>query len=352
MNQVYRYWQAVKNRDESYDNIFYYGVLTTGVYCKPSCKSRLALRRNVRFFANINEAEKFGLRACMKCNPNKSNKGIEDVVHALCRYIETHVEDPISLNQIAKKSGYSAAHIQKSFITTIGSSPKTYQNGLRRQKLKRILKNEANVTDAIYGAGYGSSSRVYEKLAENIGMTPMQYRKGGCKVVIHYASGNTSLGVTMIAATERGICFLQFGKNQKELLVELKIEFPTAIIQPMLKSNAAQFDAWMKALNSYLDKKQTLKKLPLDIRGTAFQLLVWRYLQTIPSGEVRSYKQVAQAIGRPKAVRAVASACARNSIAIAIPCHRVVRGDGALAGYHWGIERKRNLIDHERVTEK
>jgi AraC family transcriptional regulator of adaptative response/methylated-DNA-[protein]-cysteine methyltransferase len=183
-------------------------------------------------------------------------------------------------------------------------------------------------------------------------MTPMQYRKGGSEVVIHYASGKTSLGVTMIAATERGICFLQFGENKKELLVVLKAEFPNATIQSMPESGAAQFEEWMKALNRYLDQKQTLKKLPLDIRGTAFQMLVWRYLQTIPAGDVRSYKEVAEAIGRPKAIRAVATACASNSVALAIPCHRVVRGDGALAGYRWGIERKRTLIDHERRTRR
>jgi AraC family transcriptional regulator of adaptative response/methylated-DNA-[protein]-cysteine methyltransferase len=348
MGQDDAYWAAVQNRDASYDGKLYYGVLTTGVYCKPSCKSRPALRKNVRFFDSAIEAEQFGLRACKKCNPKQAASGIDDVVHTLCRFIETHADEAISLSRLAKKSGYSAAHIQKAFIAVVGSSPKAYQDGLRRRQLKSDLKSSLNVADAIYGAGYGSPSRVYEKLASNIGMTPRQYGRGGEQVSIHYASGKTSLGITMIAATERGICFLQFGDSADDLVSELRKEFPTADIAPMPKSGVEEFVAWMQALNGYLDQKQTLKSLPLDIRGTAFQMLVWRYLQTIPAGEVRSYKDVAEAIGKPKAIRAVASACANNRIGIAIPCHRVLRGDGHLAGYRWGIERKRTMLDLER----
>lgn len=344
MNQEDHYWQAVQTRDARYDGKFYYGVVTTGIYCKPSCKTRQALRPNIKFFKSIDAAEAFGLRACKKCKPNRAMSEIETVVHTVCRYIEDHVDKTISLAQIAKKSGYSEAHIQKSFINIVGSSPKAYQHGLRQQKLKHELKSAANVADGIYGVGYGSPSRVYEKLASNIGMTPKQYRKGGETVTIHYAESMTSLGCTMIGATERGICFLQFGKNKSLLLKALHGEFPSATIEPMPKASEKQFMQWMGALNAYLDKKQKLKDLPLDIRGTAFQMMVWRYLQTIPAGEIRSYSEVAQAIGKPTAIRAVASACARNRIGIAIPCHRVLRGDGQLAGYRWGLERKRALI--------
>lgn len=350
-----RRWLAIQSRDASYDDTFCYGVITTGVYCKPSCKSRLPLRRNVKFFLNTEAAETFGLRACKKCNPSKTAKGINEAIHALCRYIETHVDETVSLARIAKKSGYSADHIRKVFAATVGSSPKAYQQGLRRQKLTRELKVTAhvtNVTGAIFSAGYGSTSRVYETIEQNIGMTPNQYRRAGRDVLIHYASGDTSLGVTMIAATERGICFLQIGDSGAALLAELKKEFPEATIKPMPNSAVAQFEQWMDALNQYLAQKQALNKLPLDIRGTAFQMLVWRYLQSIPAGEVRSYGEVAKAIGKPAAVRAVASACARNNIALAIPCHRVVRGDGGVAGFRWGVERKRALIAHERGIKK
>jgi AraC family transcriptional regulator of adaptative response/methylated-DNA-[protein]-cysteine methyltransferase len=342
------YWQAVQNRNANYDGTFYYGVLTTGVYCKPSCKTRLALRKNVRFFNTPEEAKNFGLRACKKCNPNKATSVIADVVHELCRYIDTHIDETLSLAHIARKSGYSTSHIQKAFIALIGSSPKAYQQSLRQQKLRTDLRTAPNVTGAIYSAGYGSTSRVYEKLGQYIGMTPRQYRQGGKDVIIHYASGTTNLGVTMIAATGRGICFLQFGQEEQSLLAELHKEFPHAAIEPMPTSGAAQFEAWMNALEAYLNKKQQLNGLPIDLRGTAFQMLVWRYLQTIPTGEVRSYTEVAQGIGKPKAVRAVASACAHNRIGIIIPCHRVLRGDGGLAGYRWGLERKRTLIDLER----
>ena len=349
MEQDDAYWQAVQNRDTNYDGIFYYGVLTTGIYCRPVCKTRLALRKNIRFFPDREAAQKAGLRACRKCKPDNIHGGIESVVYALCRYIETHADETIPLARIAVKSGYSAAHIQKAFIAIVGSSPKAWQASVRCQRLKDGLKQAANVTDAIYGAGYSSSSRVYEKLSSTIGMTPLQYRNGAEKISLYYASAVTRLGVTMIAATERGICFLQFSEEEQQLLAELCKEFPGAIILPMPDSALVQFREWIEALNLYLDQKKSLEHLPLDIRGTAFQMLVWRYLQTIPSAEVRSYTEVAKAIGKPKAVRAVASACASNRIAIAVPCHRVLRGDGQLAGYRWGVERKRMLLDSERI---
>ncbi len=348
MSQQDIYRNAVQRRDAEYDAVFCYGVLTTGIYCKPSCKARQALRRNVRFFESAEAAERAGLRACKKCGPKGEENGIEPVIHALCRYIETHVDETLSLAHIAKKAGYSAAHLQKAFTARIGSSPKAYQSGLRRERLKAELTTAPNVTQAIYGAGYGAPSRVYEKLGSSIGMTPKQYREGGAQVRIHYAHGMTRLGVTLIGATERGICFLQFGEDAEALRAELKREFPEAVLEPMPQSGAAAFNDWMEALNAYLDEKKTLNALPLDLRGTAFQLLVWRYLQTIPAGEVRSYTEVAAAIGKPSAVRAVASACAKNRLALLVPCHRVLRGDGQLAGYRWGLPRKRALLDLER----
>ncbi len=295
-------------------------------------------------------AEQAGLRPCKKCQPNVTGRplAIIDTVQSLCRYIETHSHETIDLAQLEKKSGYSAAHIRKAFIAAIGCSPKAYQAGLRQQKLKVSLKNAPTLSDAIYDSGYGSSSRVYEKLDQTLGMTPHQYRKDGDNITIHYTAAMTRLGHTMIAATARGICFLQFADEATFLLSTLEKEFPKATLEPMPLSGQPMFKQWIAALNNYLDSKKSLNTLSLDIRGTAFQILVWRYLQTIPSGTTQSYTDVAKAIAKPKAVRAVARACATNPIAIAIPCHRVLRGDGQLAGYRWGMKRKQQLLDHER----
>ncbi len=282
----------------------------------------------------------------MKIKP--AAKQITDVVHAMCRYIEAYADAPLTLSAIAKKSGYSAAHLQRNFTAIVGSSPKAYQTMIRNRTLKAELRGDGGVSDAIYGAGFGSASRVYEKRAANLGMTPGQYRAKGQDVAISFAAGQTALGLVMIGATERGICFLQFGKQAADLQRQLAEEFPKAALMPMASAQADLYEDWMRALNRYLDGKSALRELPLDIRGTAFQLLVWRYLQTIPAGEVRSYAEVAAALKKPKAIRAVASACARNNIGLLIPCHRVLRGDGNLAGYRWGLERKRALLDLER----
>lgn len=274
-------------------------------------------------------------------------KPIAAVVAEIQNYIETHADETLTLDAIARKSGYSAAHLQKAFTAQVGSSPKAYQAALRRQQLKKELKAGAKVADAIYGSGYGSPSRVYEKLGQSIGMTPKQYREGGKGVSIYYKSGDTPTGAITIGATERGICFLQFGKGRQDI----QEEFPHATLVPMPQTHQAQFDAWMSAINAHISGKQKTMALPLDVHGTPFQLMVWRYLQTIPRGEVRSYKEVAQAIGKPDAVRAVGTACGRNNVSIIIPCHRVLRGDGDLAGYRWGLEYKRNLLALERAAK-
>lgn len=269
---------------------------------------------------------------------------ISAVVEEIRQHIEQHASETLTLDGMAKKSGYSAAHLQKAFTAQVGSSPKAYQAALRRSELKRQLKSGASVSDAIYGSGYGSPSRVYETLGSSMGMTPLQYREGGKGVMIHYASGATRMGRITIGATERGICFLQFG-NEGQGLAE---EFPHAARIPMPQAFQPAFDAWMEAINGYIEGRLQRLDIPLDVNGTAFQLMVWRYLQTIPAGETRSYKQVACAIGRPDAVRAVGTACGRNRIAMLIPCHRVLRGDGQLGGYRWGLERKRHLLALER----
>ena len=271
----------------------------------------------------------------------------------LCRYIDTHSDELLTLEQLAKQAQLSPAHLQRRFKAVIGISPKEYADSCRLKKLKTGLRQnaDASVTHAIYDAGFTSASRVYERADTRLGMTPKQYRAQGRGITISYATAATPLGRVLMAATDRGLCFIQFGDDEKTLTTQLAAEYAQAILLPMDDTHKDQFTAWMQSLSAYLQGHAAALDLPLDIRGTAFQLKVWKYLQTIPPGSVASYSEVARSIGQPTAIRAVATACARNCIAIAIPCHRVIRGNGELAGYRWGIERKRTLLDLERKTK-
>lgn len=345
-------WAAVVDRDAAQDGRFVYGVLTTGVYCRPACPSRRPLRKNVRFFASAAAAQEAGMRPCRRCNPTRARAAaINDVVHELARHIEARPQQPLRLADLAKRAGYSPFHLQRSFKAVMGSTPKEYQTAARLRMFKDELRSAPSVAGAIYEAGFGSGSRVYEKADAQLGMTPSEYRSGGKGLVISYASAATPLGLLMIGATDRGVCFLQFGETHETLAAELKRQFPAAAAQPTPASHARQFAAWMAALNRHLRGLQPRLDLPLDVRGTAFQLIVWRYLHKLPYGEVRSYAEVAQDIGRPRAARAVARACASNHVALLIPCHRVVRGTGELGGYRWGVQRKRVLLDMERAAK-
>ena len=347
-----QYWQAVLNRDSNRDGQFFYGVLTTGVYCRPSCAARTPLRKNVRFYASQEAARENGLRPCKRCQPDANIDTRHNLMHEICRYIEKHYQQRLTLALLAEQAGMSPSHFQRSFKAAVGMSPKKYQDGCRirmfKDSLKSHLKPEGNITQAMHSSGYESSSRLYEKIDTHMGMTPGTYRRGGADELISYASAETVLGPVMIGATDRGICFLQFDDADDRLLAQLNLEYPKASFQPMPIETQPQFDQWIAQLNEFLEGKARVLDLPMDIRGTAFQCMVWDYLVSIPSGTLQSYTEVANGIGKPKAVRAVASACANNKIAITIPCHRVIRGDGSLAGYKWGLARKRSLIDLER----
>lgn len=346
-----RCWAAVTARDAGQDGRFWYGVLTTGVYCRPSCASRLPLRKNVRFYATTAQAEAAGLRPCKRCRPldTGADRNVAKM-QALCRYIEAHAQEPLSLEALGRRVHLSPFHLQRQFKIAIGVTPKQYVEACRLRALRKGLRAGDAVTRAIHDAGYGSASRVYERVSTRLGMTPRQYRAGGAGVAISHASAQTSLGLLMIGATDRGLCFVQFGDSGQELLEMLRAEYPGAQLAPMNAERRSEFDAWMQVLGEYLQSGGAAPDLPLDLRGTAFQMKVWSYLQKIPTGEVKSYAEVAQAIGAPKAVRAVASACAANRVALLVPCHRVIRGDGGLGGYKWGLERKRTLIDRERAA--
>ncbi len=345
---------AVQTRNRAYDGEFYYGVTTTGVFCVPSCPSRHARPQNLRFFATTHDATAAGFRACRRCHPlqPRTASAAAAAIRDVCGYIAAHAAQPLPLARLAAVSGFSAAHLQRTFKAEVGISPKEFQSALRVAQFKKALRAGSRVTDATYVAGFGSTSRVYGAIDGALGMTPSAYRAGGAGEVIDYACRVTVLGQLMMAATARGVCFVQFGASATELEKQLRAEFPNATLRHSDAESGAALDAWLVALNSHLAGYAPRPDLPLDIRGTAFQVRVWQCLLSIREGEVVSYSELAARLGTPRAVRAVASACARNRIGVLIPCHRVLRGDGSLGGYRWGLERKRALIDAERARSK
>ncbi|HVI08381.1 MAG TPA: bifunctional DNA-binding transcriptional regulator/O6-methylguanine-DNA methyltransferase Ada [Candidatus Binatia bacterium] len=338
-------WDAVLSRDTARDGQFVFGVSSTGVYCRPSCPSRRPRRENVSFFAGPEQAEKAGFRACLRCRPRAvSGNRQSDFAKEVCRFIEQHLDEPITLARLGKTFHQSPFHLQRRFKAAIGITPREYADACRMKQLKRNLQAGDNVTRAMYDAGYGSSSRLYEKTASQLGMTPDRYRRGAIAATVRYAVSDSPLGRMLVAATERGVCAIQFGRSDSELIEGLKREFPFAV----RKHDAEGLQVWVEALLSKMTGKELNASLPLDIRATAFQRRVWSYLQSIPFGSTQSYSEVAKAIGQPTASRAVARACATNPVAVAIPCHRVVRGDGNISGYRWGVHRKKALLEIER----
>jgi AraC family transcriptional regulator of adaptative response/methylated-DNA-[protein]-cysteine methyltransferase len=338
-------WDAIMARDRSFDGRFFFGVVTTGVFCRPSCPSRHPLRSNVRFFRQPAEAEQAGLRPCLRCRPLSNPTAL---MEDLCRYIERHSGERLDLATLAARAGLSRFHLQRTFKAAVGLTPKQYIEAHRVGRLKKELRQAKDVTEAVYEAGFGSASRVYERADSRLGMTPKQYREGGHGVTITHAAIASPFGLAMMGATPRGLCFVQFGETHEALLDALRREYPAATLVPVAQPAPAPFHEWMESLSAHLAGAQPSLNLPLDIQATAFQMRVWDYLRTIPYGKVQSYKEVAAGIGQPTAVRAVARACATNRVAIAIPCHRVVRGTGELGGYRWGVERKQALLDRER----
>jgi AraC family transcriptional regulator of adaptative response/methylated-DNA-[protein]-cysteine methyltransferase len=340
---------AVDNRDPEFDGRFVYGVLTTGVYCRPSCPSRAANPTNIRFYRDSVAAESAGLRACKRCDPRGAGERHVGLMHELARYIEKHAEEPLSLKTLAKQAQLSPAHLQRVFKGVLGVSPKAYHDAARLRLLKGALKAGKTVLDSINEAGFQSTSRIYGHATRTLGMTPSTYRSGGAGESIAYAFRHTGLGPLLMAATDRGVCFAQFGETEKSLVEQLRAEFPKATVEESDATHSPALDAWIDALESHIDGDALRPEIPVDLRGTAFQIRVWRFLLDVPEGDVVSYTEVATGIGASKSVRAAASACAANRIAVLVPCHRVLRSDGGLGGYRWGLERKRALLDHERA---
>jgi len=334
-------WQQVMARDARQDGRFVFAVRTTGIYCRPSCPSRRPRRDSVEFFADPRRAERAGYRACLRCKPTEISAQAQAVTRA--RQLLDEAEGVLTLAQLSQRVGVSPFHLQRLFKRATGLSPREYQSARRLRQVKHGLRQGDDVTTALYDAGFGSPSRLYEKAGQQMGMTPGAYRRGGEGIVIQYAVVSSPLGRLLVAATTRGLCAVRFGENVGELERELREEFSAAEVH----RDDAALKPYLQPLLASLRGERVTMELSLDVRATAFQKKVWQALQAIPAGETRSYTDVAVAIGDPKAVRAVARACASNPVALAVPCHRVVRSDGGLAGYRWGIERKKKLLERE-----
>src|SRR5690349_6993196 len=337
-------WEAVLARDGASDGKFVFAVSSTGVYCRPSCPSKRPRRENVSFFRHAREAESAGFRACLRCRPTSlAGNPRQELIKAVCRYIEQHLDEPITLSQLGAQFRQSPYHLQRTFKSVLGITPKEYANSCRMRDFRLKLKAGQSVTRAMHEAGYSSTSRLYSRTASELGMEPAKYRRGAIAAPIRYLLADSPLGRMLVAATEKGICSIQFADCDEELEQSLRQEFPFAV----RRRDDGDLAHFVQNVISRMRGSEPAESLPLDIRATAFQRRVWTYLQSLGIGETKSYSEVAKAIRHPSAVRAVARACATNPVAIVIPCHRVVRSDGDSGGYRWGIRRKEKLLQME-----
>ena len=340
-------WAAVARRDRQADGFFYYAVRTTGIYCRPSCAARRARRENVRFYSTGDEAARAGFRPCRRCRPTEPpgrDKRALAVAHA-CRLIET-ADEPPGLDALADSAGLSRFHFHRVFKAITGVTPKAYAAAHRARRVRDELSRSATVTDAIYGAGFNSSGRFYATAPGVLGMTPTGFRSGGEGATIRFAVGECSLGALLVAASDKGVCAILLGDDPAALVRDLQDRFPKA----RLIGGDTGFEQLVAKVVGFVERPALGLDLPLDVQGTAFQQRVWQALRAIPAGATTTYRDIARRVGAPKAGRAVAQACAANALAVAIPCHRVVRTDGALSGYRWGVQRKRALLDREAVS--
>ena len=339
-------WHAVETKNREFDGVFYFGVATTGIFCRPSCSSKTAKRQNVSFYFSPVEAENAGFRACLRCKPKSDHSPgpAAELVAKAFQFLKADEMEVPTVEELSSKLEVSSGHLQKTFRTLLGLTPKEVLDMLRLENFKRNVRG-TDVTTSLYDSGFGSSRSLYEKAGETLGMTPATYKKGGKNMKINYTIVDSRLGKLMVAATEKGICSVSFGDTEDELTNELRHEFFAATIE----NDGAKLKDAVTAILKSLDGEKTILKLPLDLRASAFQMRVWAELRKIPYGETRSYGQVAASLGNPKAFRAVARACATNPVALVNPCHRVIASDGKLSGYRWGIERKEQLLAEEKA---
>ena len=343
-------WNAVVSRDTSRDGSFVFAVRSTGIYCRPSCPARRPRREQVSFFQVPEAAEQAGFRACRRCHPRRAHASDPriELVRQICHAIDEHDEEPQTLKRLSEETGVSAHHLQRTFKEIMGITPRQYADSRRLNQFKAKVKRGASVTEAMYDAGYGSSRGLYEQAASRLGMTPATYGRGGRGMRIIYTIADSPLGRLLVAATERGVCSVALGDSDAELIKALFVEYPNASIDSKDTTLSPNLNLWLSQVLELVAGKTPHANLPLDIQATAFQWRVWEELRRIPRGGTRSYQEIARAIGKPKAVRAVASACAKNHVAVVIPCHRVIREDKSLGGYRWGLERKEKLLAQEK----
>ena len=342
-----RSWEAVLERDRRFDGQFVYGVASTKVYCRPSCPSRRPSRDQVTFFDSSRLAETAGFRACRRCRPESAEgPETERRIEQARRYLDEHYDEPVTLQQLAGEIGMSPYYLQRAFKRLVGSSPKEYRDMRRMEHFKTSLKRGETVTNATYEAGFGSSSRVYERANSDLGMTPSVFQAGGLGTTISFTTKATVVGRMLVAVTKRGIVTVRLGHSEASLVASLRQDYPMAT----LRRDAVGLQRHITGVLRCLTANGEACRLPLDMNATAFQRQVWKALQRIPCGSTRSYRDVARAIGQPAATRAVARACATNPIAVAIPCHRVIREDGRLGGYRWGLQRKHRLLALEQES--
>ena len=340
-------WAAVTTRDAAADGRFFYSVKTTGVYCKPSCAARAARPENVAFHASAADAVRAGFRPCKRCKPDQASREKQQAakIAEVCRFIEGADQVP-TLDELARQAGFSAYHLHRVFKRVTGLTPRAYAAAQRAGRVRQALVRGGSVTDAIYDAGYNSNGRFYEESGEVLGMTPTSFRAGGANTEIRFALGECSLGSILVAQSRRGVCAILLGDDPDALARDLQDRFPRA----RLIGGDAAFERLVARVVGLIEAPALGLDLPLDLRGTAFQQRVWQALRDIPAGAKASYSDVARRIGAPKSIRAVAQACGANALAVMIPCHRVVRRDGALSGYRWGVERKRALLEREALA--
>jgi AraC family transcriptional regulator of adaptative response/methylated-DNA-[protein]-cysteine methyltransferase len=341
-----RCWQAVLERDPRHDGSFVYAVRSTGIYCRSTCPSRRPRRANVTFYPLPEGAEAAGYRPCRRCHPRQaiSPEPVIERVRAVCRYIEENLDKALTLDALGRRFDTSPYHLQRTFVRLVGVSPREYAEACRMARIRAALADDDDIAGAVYDAGYGSGSRLYAQADAHLGMTPATYRRGGRGIEMLYTMVDSPLGTLLVAATEKGICAVRLGPDETALEREFLSDFAAA----RAERDDLALAGWVSEILRHLEGREPHLRLPLDIRATAFQRQVWQALQDIPYGSTRTYAEIAAAIGRPKAVRAVGSACGANPVALLIPCHRVVQSGGGLGGYRWGIGIKRALLEQEK----
>ena len=344
-----QYLAAVARHDRRMDGTFVYAVRSTGIYCRPSCPSRRPQPRHIVLFVQPEAAEQAGFRACRRCHPREARPDPQvALIRRVCSEIAVNPDGPVSLRQLSERTGLSAAHLQRTFRRAMGITPRQYADALRVARFKSELRKGKDVTTALYEVSYGSTSRLYEKSDAHLGMTPATYRKGGCGMKMTYTIADSDLGRVLVAATERGISAVYLGDRDPELTAALRQEYPQAEIQ----SGTGAHSKWVREIVRHLAGSNPQLDLPTDVVATAFQRRVWEALRAIPMGTTRTYSEVAKSIGQPSAIRAVGHACATNPVSIVVPCHRVLRADGSLGGYRWGLGRKKLLLEREKAAAR